>query len=329
MDFLSYRVIFKLKRECKNLKLLYHYANMYSFSLAFWSLADGIFRRLGSESKSDYASTKRHEICKYYLRTKYADVFQSYTSYNSYEKISKSCTIWTFWWQGTDNTVYPVNYTIKSIQKYAGNHKVIIIDKNNFQKYVELPKYILDKFNKGKISIAHLSDIVRVELLYRYGGIWFDGTFLLSRKLDDDIYNYPFYSISFGGKRKYLVSRDRWSIGFLACSQNNSLIKCCRDLLFAYWKIEDNPICYLLLDIIIAILYDDDKKTRKLINDIPTNNVGVWDFLSEKRDEIFNKKEYDILMDRAYIHQLTYKIKYHENRNSCITNFGRLISDFK
>ena len=50
---------------------------------------------------------------------------------------------------------------------------------------------ITDKFNGGKISIANYSDVIRMALLYQYGGYWIDSTVLLSDGWDD-YSNLPF-----------------------------------------------------------------------------------------------------------------------------------------
>jgi len=41
---------------------------------------------------------------------------------------------------------------------------------------VELPGYIVEKWEKGRIPAAMFSDLLRVELLIKYGGTWIDST---------------------------------------------------------------------------------------------------------------------------------------------------------
>lgn len=42
---------------------------------------------------------------------------------------------------------------------------------------------------------AHFSDIVRENLLYKYGGIWMDATIYMTSPFPDTIYNYDYYTI--------------------------------------------------------------------------------------------------------------------------------------
>ena len=49
--------------------------------------------------------------------------------------------------------------------------------------YVTFTDEIINKFNSGKIDYTHMSDILRAELLYRYGGMWIDATYLVTQKI--------------------------------------------------------------------------------------------------------------------------------------------------
>ena len=61
------------------------------------------------------------------------------------------------------------------------------LTKNNFKQYIELPDYIEKKFEKGKISMAHFSDLLRISLLAKWGGMWIDSTALCT---DEDFFRY-------------------------------------------------------------------------------------------------------------------------------------------
>ncbi|MBQ9553448.1 hypothetical protein IJU97_00315 [bacterium] len=55
-----------------------------------------------------------------------------------------------------------------------------MLDKDNYEKYVTLPAFIIKKVYEHKISITHLSDIIRMALLKQYGGIWVDATMFIN-----------------------------------------------------------------------------------------------------------------------------------------------------
>lgn len=91
------------------------------------------------------------------------------------------------------------------MKKYIKDREIILITKDNFSYYINLPNFIMKKFNNGNISIQQFSDIIRVYLMYNYGGIWLDATILIKDKLDNAIFNYNFYSVKREKKMKNIL----------------------------------------------------------------------------------------------------------------------------
>jgi hypothetical protein len=44
--------------------------------------------------------------------------------------------------------------------------------------YVSFPDFILKKWKQGVITNTHMTDLLRLELLIKYGGLWLDATVL-------------------------------------------------------------------------------------------------------------------------------------------------------
>ncbi|TGE31900.1 capsular polysaccharide synthesis protein [Desulfosporosinus sp. Sb-LF] len=320
----------KLKKELANVKLLVEYFTEYGFWLGFWSFADGFVRRVGAMRLYEKMHFKRHETCKTYLRAHYSNIINKYKAKKTYslsEKIENDAPIWTFWWQGEDKTLYPVNLCLESIKRNSANHPVIVLDKDNYKDYADVPDFIVKKFEEGKISIAAFSDILRITLLKQHGGIWLDSTYYVTAPLQKEFYDCCFFSISNNELRKWVVSKDLWSLSLLASGRNNDFINYCYDMLMEYWSKEDTIICYLILDCIIGIGFEEITDFEKLIRKVPTNNMGVFDFLEPIRNEKVDEVHYQKLIQRAYIHKLTYKEKYEPVVNGNKTYFGRLIED--
>ena len=96
--------------------------------------------------------------------------------------------IWICWFQGEKNSPPIVKKCIESIKKYNKDKKIHIITEDNISEYVEFPNYIYDKWKKGIITNTHLSDLLRLELLIKYGGLWLDATTLLTGEIPDVIF---------------------------------------------------------------------------------------------------------------------------------------------
>ena len=76
------------------------------------------------------------------------------------KNIKENCPIWTMWYQGIEAAPPIVRSCIQSIIENRVKHPVIIITKYNIDKYIKLPYYIMEKFNKIIITVTHFSDIV-------------------------------------------------------------------------------------------------------------------------------------------------------------------------
>ena len=320
----------KLKKEIANVPLLLKYFYKYGFSLGFWTLADGLCHRLKMQRAYEYSDKKRYDICKKQLRNKYGAIVEKYKKKCTNippEMITPDSNIWVFWWQGEENLPHPVNLCLQSIQQHAGRHPVVIISESNYTEYVDIPDYMTKKVKDGIITLAAFSDILRFELLYKYGGIWLDSTFYLTDSINSEVYNYSFYSISNTHGRKWVVTKDIWSISFLAMTSKHPIAEYMCEAFRVYWKQEDTIIAYLLVDCFMAIGYEDIPVFKEIINAIPENNTGVFDLLGPIRNHKCSKEEFDTLMGDTYVHKLTYKEKYLSENDNEKTFFGRLVEE--
>lgn len=71
--------------------------------------------------------------------------------------------IWVCWLQGIEQAPDIVKKCYKRLTALE-NHRIIVITNDNFEDYVNIPEYILDKYNKGIISPTHFSDILRAKI---------------------------------------------------------------------------------------------------------------------------------------------------------------------
>ena len=104
--------------------------------------------------------------------------------------------VWTLWLQGEENAPQVIKNCIKSFRIYLKNYRLIVLDENSIQKYIHIPKIIMDKYKNREIDKTHFSDIVRYCLLYKYGGLWLDSTVLLTDKFPKEILDQDFFVFS-------------------------------------------------------------------------------------------------------------------------------------
>ena len=273
--------------------------------------------------------SKEHSVIKEKLQNKYNSVIEKYRNLKS-EDISSADSnyVWICWWQGLENAPEIVKKCFNSVKKYAQNKQVILITKENYNQYIEIPEYIEEKRDEGKISITHFSDILRVNLLSKYGGVWLDATCFLTSNIFDDL-NGDFYSVKLPyNKEEKCVSQGKWCVFFMYGKKNNILFNFVRDFYNVYWKEEDSVIDYFLMDYIISIAYDNIDEIKYMIDKVPENNFLIHN-LKEKLNEEFDEKEYNELIKINKIHKLAHERKYiKELNNGKETFYGYICRNF-
>lgn len=197
---------------------------------------------------------------------------------NKLQEIGRDSPVWVLWAQGREAMPPIVAACVRSIERNAGTHPVNVLDSENIREFVDLPRVITDKLDRGLISYTHFSDIVRMALLGTYGGYWIDATIYLSGPLPD--YALPFYSIrQHRGNGRFVECKDgsNWSAYFIACGPGNVYARTVYDFFLWYWEHHDRMVDYFLIDYAIAMLYRYDRGFHGLVESVPFDNEGVND----------------------------------------------------
>ena len=93
-------------------------------------------------------------------------------------------------------------------------YEVVVLDGNNYKEYVKLPDFIMKKVKKWKITLTHLSDIIRMGILRQYWGIWVDATVFINSNIfesfNDINLNSVFVDIKWDLIRRWKVKWAPW-----------------------------------------------------------------------------------------------------------------------
>ena len=215
--------------------------------------------------------------------------------------------IWVMWWQGVNNAPALVKKCVNILKQKSPDYEVTFLDKNNYQEYVQIPSYITDKFNGGGISIANYSDVIRMALLYQYGGYWIDSTVLLLDGWDKDYSNLPFFSIK--NHLTYIdgaVSKFRFATFFMYSKKHNTFFLLIRDFLYAYWKRQNRTIDYMLIDYVMLLICQHNKEFQKMLDQVPYTNENVHTLRNHMGEE-YTPESFMELTKNTQIFKLTYK----------------------
>ncbi len=137
-------------------------------------------------------------------------------------------TIWIYWNSGKENAPELVKVCMESWVNKNPGWDVKIIDDNSISNYLDesmLPDYL---------SFAHRSDVIRLLLLIKYGGVWVDSTCYCNNSLDSWLCNHVcdgFFVFSKGGNSKYNFMSN-W---FIASKANNKILIDLKDFIIGYW----------------------------------------------------------------------------------------------
>ena len=227
----------------------------------------------------------------------------------------RSNKIWIMWWQGMDNAPAVVKMCYRSVKdRYGDNYEIILLDKDNYRQYVELPEDIERKIEdekifleKGQVPLQFLTDIIRLELLIKYGGLWMDATILCTGKSGrlpsyiekSDLF---YYDIAWPNSWSAFTKIENW---FIYAVSNSPWVIMLRDMLYLYVRtnkrICDYHLTYCLAELVCE-QYSDIVKAKPPLGNV--NALAMQMYLFKP----FNKDIYDFITDNSCFHKLTWKV---------------------
>ena len=148
----------------------------------------------------------------------------SHTSSVANTKIPK--ILWTFW--NSDSIPPVIKYCVATWHKHNPDHEIRVVTPSNYNMYIS--DLDISKF-KHADSPARISDLVRLHLLSKYGGIWIDASIICNKPLQwvHDLSRgkefLGYYLESFTTHTEFPVL-ESW---FFACVPNSMFVKKWRD----------------------------------------------------------------------------------------------------
>lgn len=214
--------------------------------------------------------------------------------------------VWIFWYQGIQNAPDLVKSTIKSVQRVLKDSNVIVLTKENIHEYIQLPDYIEEKFNKGIIPMAHYSDLIRLDLLTKYGGLWIDSTVFLTKKpffVESDMPLFVYKNISLYTKEDLPVAASNWLI---YSNGKSNILFLTKKLMFKYWEKSNHVKVYSIFHVMFKLateVYSEEWNCIPSYSNIPPHILQFE--LLEKYDSI----RYDQIKKMSDVHKLNHRLK--------------------
>lgn len=261
-----------------------------------------------------------------YLYKKLRKKYSKYVKINTVKSaINDTKKIWICWFQGKQNAPELVQQCISSVEKNLNDYEVIVLTWDNYKEYVNIPDYIMKLYSKKIITIVHLSDIIRMNVLIEHGGLWLDSTVLCTcQSLPEYMKNeslFVYKEIGLDLSDKSAIAASSWLI---YASKNNNILKATQDMLYAYWKKEKYLKDYFLFHIFFKIateLYEDEW------NNMPAYNNVSPHMLQFELEKKYVPNRWNQLISMSDFHKLNRHNNY--SNKDIFTNYDYIINGLK
>ena len=307
------REIFKKQGGC-NLIKQYHKSKVLHTALGEFLLLGRDKKaleilRLSVQFKTKQKLEKRYKKEIKYINEKYQNIKLEHRASNK---------VWVCWFQGLENAPELVNRCYKSLKDNLTDREIILITSENMSNYVKFPKFILEKWEKGYITHTHMTDLLRLELLIRYGGMWIDSTVLCTSKREEipdyyfnsDLFIYQSLKPGRDGQAQLISS---W---LMSARTNNKILMMTRYLCYEYWKKNNSMVDYFLLHDFMSIALENNIEEWK--NIIPRDNATPHILLLRLFDQ-YNTEMWYAIKNQTPFHKLTYN--FDENQKKLPNTF--------
>ena len=204
--------------------------------------------------------------------------------------------IWIFWYQGWEFAPYVIQKCRDSWIKNNPGWEINLIDIKNLNKYIDI------NLTSGKLNslcIAHKSDLVRLELLNKYGGVWVDASLFCLISLDKWLHKYTKSGL-------FMFECYLYDIGFcLLLLKNQPTLKLLKKQLVNYWLKNNFGKLNLIQKFfrkLATLLFNENKNLSRLwLNPIFTKVIKIYPyqiFYFIFREIIRKKKKHKLIWQK-------------------------------
>lgn len=195
------------------------------------------------------------------LRERYCSLMAARLKEHEAEQVSRvrSNIIWCCWLQGFENAPAIVKACVNSLREKIKGKEFRFVDEQNLGQYICFPKHIEERWQKKQIPPAMYADLIRLELLIKYGGTWIDSTVLCTglnvnnrsalplgttknhnvNYLDADLFLFQYKQ----SETAQFAGISNW---FITSCSHNVILSTLRDVLYEYWKDFDCVLEYFM-----------------------------------------------------------------------------------
>lgn len=318
----------RIWRRIKGTAVQFYTDSHFSVHYALLRVFDELGGRLGFRKLSRRAHAQKEKWIMEYLSEQLVPVMEAYKADTEQGTYQENAPIWVCWWSGIDSAPKLVQRCVDSIYRNAGEHPVHLITKDNYQEFIAIPGYMLEKFEQGKMGRAHLADYIRVKLLAVHGGLWLDATIFSSQMIPAYCFVRPVFTLKGPVQTCRYISNMRWVTFCLGGWRGNLFYRCLADAFEAYWRRNDYAVDYLFFDNIILLAYENIPAVRMFIDAVPDNNIHRDDLQAAMNAALPASQFQSVLQKDTVLYKLSWREQYSEvAENGEESVYGRFIRE--
>ncbi len=235
----------------------------------------------------------------------------------------KNDVVWFCWLQGMERAPELVKVCLASQQRWVKNKRFVVITTENYHDYVSLPADIVRKHDKGIIPDAHYTDLIRLELLIKYGGTWIDSTVLCtSSDYPDRIMDCDLFMFQYRSKETGFSGISNW---FISAYSQNKLLMILRDMLLQYWRDYDCVIDYYVFHLffgMIAEKFPEEIEMMPKMNSMRAIQMALW------LEKPYDSQKMEQFLAMSSFHKLDYRKDGRFTKDKKPTFYSYIIENF-
>ena len=210
--------------------------------------------------------------------------------------------LYVYWAQGFAAAPDVVRACHRRLLHMHDPAQVVSLDDGNVRDLVDLPDHVWQKL--GPPRLTALSDVLRLDLLGRHGGVWVDATCWAETELPAAVR--PLCASGFFAFRRRRRPLTSW---LLAGEAGDETVLLWRQALLAYWEQFDRPLNYFLLHYLFAALCDLDEGFAARWEATPRVSARAAHRFQRAMGDPYDDARYQRLRQGSFVHKLTYKVE--------------------
>lgn len=227
--------------------------------------------------------------------------------------------VWMFWAQGIDHAPELVRVNAEHTKQILNNKKyrVQVLDLKLAINMLDIPEALLTKYRNGKMQDAFFSDLIRVMLLAKYGGLWVDATVYLSMpEIPTDILESPFFIFKdekFNLKNNdYLIPGSNWLIW---AKKGSTIADMMQSSLIDYWLKNDYVPYYFFFHVLMGLIF---KQNPADYEGMPSYYNKMPHIVQSRMGHSIDAIELSEVLEFVFAHKLSYKLSFKSDKDEKI-----------